>query len=73
MRKMFLVMITFDHPCEGTLNVAANSKEHATELALKMIAGRKNATIVDVVGHDELPPEAGDVEEPSDNSPQLLN
>lgn len=59
---------------EGTLNVAATNKAHAEELALKMIEGRKNARIVDIVGHDELPPDVDTgSNDPSSSTNTLLN
>lgn len=72
-RKMYLVMITMDQPMEGTLNVAAHNKAHAEELALKMIEGRKNARIVDIVGHDELPGDADPTPSMSSPTTPLLN
>ena len=43
---------------EGSIPVAANSKEHAEELIHKILHNRKDVKVIDICTPDEIPEEA---------------
>jgi hypothetical protein len=64
-REFYYVVARFDNPWEGNITVAARSADHARELVMAQMEGRKNFKIIDIFCDSQLPPipELDDIED----------
>jgi hypothetical protein len=60
-RNLYHVSISFLTPNEATIPIAAQTKEHAVEIAQKLFAGRTNFQIHDIYNVKDCP----DLDEPA--------